>query len=400
MVGYVPTASLYILRRKTMAGGYRNGIKWDIELVRETLWLRKYILVDSIYINANTKLTFKDLEGYYYYQTIHVFLRSEPNKFDVSNPYTIQNIKLWCKLNNKPFELISDKYEKAKLKLQWKCLKEDCGDIFEATWDDIHSSGNGCGVCSGIQVGLSNCLATKNPELSKEWHPTKNGTLTPYNVTCGSNKEVWWQCSKNPKHVWHIGIYVRTNGNGCPYCSHQLPSEDYNLLVCNHELCEEWDYENNKKRPEDYCPNSGKEVWWKCKECGHKWETRITDRNKGNGCPICNQSKGEKRIKEILDFKNINYIPQKTFNGLLGLRNGLLSYDFYLSQYNLLIEYQGQQHEKFIRGLHKSKKDFERQLEHDRRKRGYAETNNIKLLEIWYKDFDNIENILSKTLQL
>lgn len=73
-------------------------------------------------------------------------------------------------------------------------------------------------------------------------------------------------------------------------------------------------------------------------------------------------------------------------------------YDFYLLKHNLLIEYQGEQHEKYKPGLHKSINDFEKQQEHDKRKREYAKQNNIKLLEIWYWDFDNIEKILDNYL--
>ena len=35
-------------------------------------------------------------------------------------------------------------------------------------------------------------LAETNPELIKEWHPYKNGTLIPFDVTSGSGKKVWW----------------------------------------------------------------------------------------------------------------------------------------------------------------------------------------------------------------
>ena len=78
--------------------------------------------------------------------------------------------------------------------------------------------------------------------------------------------------------------------------------------------------------------------------------------------------------------------------------NGLLSYDFYLIDYNILIEYQGLQHEKYKPGFHKSEKDFEYQQEHDRRKKEYAQNNNINLLEIWYWDYDNVEKILDEYL--
>jgi hypothetical protein len=38
-------------------------------------------------------------------------------------------------------------------------------------------------------------LADVNPELAKQWHPDKNGDLTPDDVLPGSNKKVWWRCS-------------------------------------------------------------------------------------------------------------------------------------------------------------------------------------------------------------
>jgi len=47
------------------------------------------------------------------------------------------------------------------------------------------------------------------PELVKEWHPTKNGNLTPEQVTFGSDKKVWWKCSKEQSHEWKAQIKNR-----------------------------------------------------------------------------------------------------------------------------------------------------------------------------------------------
>lgn len=287
-------------------------------------------LISKKYKKHNSKLIFKDENGYLYGLSLTYLQEKRIPKFNKSNPYTIQNIKLWCKLNDKPFELISNKYESNKNKLYWKCLNNDCEEMFDSTWNDI-SHNRGCPYCCNPaqRVGLSNCLATKNPELALEWHPILNGKLTPYNVTSGSNKKVWWVC----------------------------------------------------------------------KECGNEWEAHIANRNNGTGCPECNESHGEKRCRVYFNFNNILYILQKTFDGLIGLGGKLLSYDFYLPKYNLLIEYQGGQHEKFTKGIHQTKKDFERQQEHDKRKREYAKKNNINLLEIWYWDFDKVEKILDSIIQ-
>ena len=78
----------------------------------------------------------------------------------------------------------------------------------------------------------------------------------------------------------------------------------------------------------------------------------------------------------------------------------MLSYDFYLPKYNLLIEYQGNYHDGTVNKEVQSDEKFNRQQEHDKRKREYAKKNNIKLLEIWYWDFDNIEGILKRELNL
>jgi len=235
--------------------------------------------------------------------------------------------------------------------------------------------------------------------LAKQWHPTKNGDLTPYDVTCGSGKNVWWQCSKNPKHEWNTDIDSRVyNNNGCPYCCGQLPSDDYNLLFYYPELCDEWDYIKNKKNPEEYTPKSGQKVWWKCKKCNYEWESHIWSRTGLNcGCPACNKSRGEEQIKMFLEDKSINYTYQKMFYGCKNIFS--LRFDFYLPLFNLCIEYQGIQHYKIIKYFG-GEKVFNNCQVRDKIKRDYCHVNNIKLLEIPYWDFDNIEEILEKELNL
>ncbi len=376
--------------------------KITYEFVKKHLKYLGYDLISQHYIKSSEKLTLRDNDGYYYFAKWNsIQQKSSPEKFSVSNPYTIQNIKLWCELNDKPFELLSIKYNNNHEYLIWKCLKANCEEIFKMNWNNIQNN-RGCPYCTGLQVGLSNCLATKNPELAKQWHPTLNGDLTPYDVTCGIIKKVWWQCDKD--HEWKASIANRCKNRGCPYCSGVLPTIDNNLLVKNPILCMDWHYKKNEKQPYEYCPNSGKKVWWKCNECGHEWKAVIYSRNYGIGCPACSESKGEKQIRLYLKLNNIQFIYQKVFDGLLGIGNGLLSYDFYLPDSNLLIEYQGEHHEKPIdfegRGLKHAKKMFEYQQEHDRRKRQYAKDNGIELLEIWYWDYDNIEKILSDKLKI
>ena len=84
---------------------------------------------------------------------------------------------------------------------------------------------------------------------------------------------------------------------------------------------------------------------------------------------------------------------------MVGVNNNLLSYDFYLPDYNMLVECQGIQHEQPV-NFFGGEEQFKVQQEHDRRKRQYAKDHSINLLEIAYWDFDNIEEILSRELGL
>ena len=84
---------------------------------------------------------------------------------------------------------------------------------------------------------------------------------------------------------------------------------------------------------------------------------------------------------------------------LRGVKGGLLSYDFFLPTYNLVIEAQGEQHEHPVERFG-GEKQFIIQQEHDNRKRNYAHVNKIELLELWYWDINRINDILIHKLQL
>lgn len=114
-------------------------------------------------------------------------------------------------------------------------------------------------------------------------------------------------------------------------------------------------------------------------------------------CPFCSIKKGEQKILSFLQLNNIEYEFQKSYDGLIGVKGGKLSYDFYLPKFNYLIEYQGEQHEHPVEYFG-GEKQFEIQQEHDKRKRMYANHYNINLLEVWYFDYNNIDEILEKTI--
>ncbi len=134
-----------------------------------------------------------------------------------------------------------------------------------------------------------NSLADINPELIREWHPEKNGNLTPYDVFPNSDTKVWWICDEG--HEWEAVIGSRNKGRKCPYCSGNIISYEKSLKAVNPKLLNEWDYEKNIEiSPENVFPNSVKKVWWKC-EKGHSWQATISNRYNGTMCPFCSGNK-------------------------------------------------------------------------------------------------------------
>jgi hypothetical protein len=315
----------------------RKRKSFTLDEVRTQIKSHGFEWVEEEYINSDMLLTIRDNFGYLYLTTLHRLRDFKPRAFHVSNIYTIHNIKLWCRLNNKNFELISTEYvgNKNAQKLKWKCLKLECGEIFESCWSSIYSNGSGCGYCAGQQVGISNCLATKYPEIAKQWHSTKNGELTPMMVTISSNKRVWWTCDK----------------------------------------------------------------------CNNEWRTSIHHRTIGERkCPQCRSSKGEQKITECLDKYKLYYQREYSFEDLFGEFNPL-RFDFaiFTDEENMhlkcLIEFDHKQHFEQIKGW-QTKEQFELGVFYDSLKNEYCRTHNIRLIRISYLEFDNIEEILIKELNL
>jgi hypothetical protein len=61
-------------------------------------------------------------------------------------------------------------------------------------------------------------LSKSHPDLAKEWHPTKNGTLNPHEVDAKSIPRVWWKCPKAVDHEWEVRVSDRVRGPRCPFC--------------------------------------------------------------------------------------------------------------------------------------------------------------------------------------
>lgn len=173
----------------------------------------------------------------------------------------------------------------SSIKVWWLCRK---GHEWKTSISHRYI-GTACPYCAGRKVSNDNCLQTMNPGLAREWHPTKNFSLTPKDVTPYSNKKAWWRCGKG--HEWTAGINERSSGGGCPYCAGKRTSKDNCLQTINPGLAREWHPSKNVPlTPKDVTPGSNKRAWWHCRK-GHEWEAVINSRSAGIGCPYCSNKK-------------------------------------------------------------------------------------------------------------
>lgn len=149
----------------------------------------------------------------------------------------------------------------------------------------------------------NNSLAYVFPEIAAEWHPTKNGNLSPDKVNKGSRYKVWWLGTCG--HEWQMKVCERTkpvrlmkNGKlrkpqGCPYCSGKKVLSGFNDLKSQRpDLAMEWNYGKNVGMdPSEISVGSSKNVWWKC-SYGHEWQSSPDRRINNSGlCPLCYKKK-------------------------------------------------------------------------------------------------------------
>jgi hypothetical protein len=175
----------------------------------------------------------------------------------------------------------------AKL-IWWRCRKGP-----DHRWQDTpahRTHGVGCPFCRGMRVSVTNSLATKAPEIARQWHPTRNGRLKPDQVTAGTGKLVWWKCRRGPDHEWATTVNVRGIGRtGCPFCSGHRISVTNRLSAVAPELAGQWDVKaNGKLTPDDITVGSDRKVWWRCPAGpDHSWREQPQRRAIRKGCPFC-----------------------------------------------------------------------------------------------------------------
>lgn len=170
----------------------------------------------------------------------------------------------------------------------WLC---DLGHEWQTKIYQRTIAGTGCPYCAGQKVAKGfNDLKTTFPLVASQWNKHRNGSVTPDQISAGTEKKYWWVCEFD--HEWEATPANRTRlGSGCAVCDGKKVLPGFNDLASQYpQLATEWS-DKNKLSSNQVVSGSGKKYWWIC-PLGHEWEQTPSVRlNQATGCPTCSNQK-------------------------------------------------------------------------------------------------------------
>ena len=295
---------------------------------------------------------------------------------------TIEEVKQLIK-NTTHCELLSTEYINRNTKMKFLC---ECGNTFETTLASIKASNKQyCNECSLKEV--SKKFSKTHEQFQKELHDKLGDEyelLSRYKNTHTKVKMKHLKCG----NIWETTPSSMLHQNTkCPFCSgnikkttEQFKEEVYKLFGDEYDVLGEY---NGAHTP----------ILMKHNKCGNSWYVRPSNFLNYHSCIFCSpRSKGEDKIVDILKEKNISFEREKRFDGCKNQKK--LPFDFYLNDFNIVIEYDGIQHFK----PSFNEKEFKNIKINDEIKNKFCKDNNIKLIRIPYWEFENIENILKSVI--
>lgn len=427
----------------------------------EEIFKKHNLILKDIYKNNKINMFCMDLYNYKYSTSLNKILSGRtPYRVHASNPYVIENIKLYLFENNKTLKILGLEYKNAYSKINWMC---ECGEIFSSSWGAVQSGKSYCNFCA----------------KSKRWDGYRDYTsevksyckekgftlLTEYIHRCGDIFE--YICDKHRDKGIKTSTYDQmvSCGRGCMECGiesrgikHRFDENKFKVLIESKGfIYVGYDYDNinskyKKVNIHFMCPNhidkgvqkikynnllnsngrckycAGRErtkedlqnelnelhglvtileytdyaspLKAKCNICNLEWETKGVNLTQGHRCPNCAKSNFELEIAKILDKWGYSHIDEFWYKNC---RNkNPLPFDFYLDDFNILIEADGEHHYKPIRRGSMTDDDAEDRLKqiifHDEIKTEYCKANNIPLIRIPYWERDHAEYFLFNEL--
>ena len=358
------------------------------QFMKELYKINKNIKVLGTYINTHTKLPGRcPIDGYEWNISPHNLLASFGcPKCGGTLKKTHSEFKTKLEQIN-PNIILLNKYIDMRHKLKCKCLIDN--NEWEALPQNL-LNGHGCPKCSARNASERNIKS--NEKFVQDIH-TISPNITILSTYKNSTSKIKCKCSIC-KNEWGTVASNLISGKGCPICG--LKKRSLSLTKTHNNFINEMNSTNNSIEIISEYINTHTPIKCRCLNDGYVWEATPANLLKGTGCPICSSSHGEQVISSILDNMSIKYFPQFKFDDCKNIRP--LPFDFYLPDFNICIEYDGQQHFRPVNfgGCtdEQANKSFESTKLTDSIKNQYCKSHNIQLIRIPYFDYNNIEKII------
>jgi hypothetical protein len=264
----------------------------------------------------------------------------------------------------------------------FKCnINNDHGEFWQRP--DNHLSGRGCPKCGRDRI--SEFKKNSEEDIVNRFKETHGDKYIYDNfVYNGFHTNSIMKCKEHGDFLQSPANHIK--GHGCPNCG-LLKTLEYTRLSLEDFIIKAIEIHGGKYNYQDFIYSSTHiKGSIKCNICGYIFEQTPGAHLQGQGCPRCKKSKGELRIIEILDkydidFKDEYKLPEIGDN---------YRYDFYLPDYNVLIEFHGKQHYKHIQFFHKTEDEFLARKNIDDIKKYSARKWKYKLIEFNYKQLKHM----------
>ena len=278
------------------------------------------------------------------------------------------------RLTNNEYKVMEE-YKGTNIKIKMK--HNLCNSVFDVKPNMFLNMGTRCPYCYGNRKKTTE-------EFKEEIFNLVGNEYELISKYDGNKKKV--TLKHNCGYEYEVAPVRFISGDRCPKCSGKkqkttevFKDEIFKLVGNEYELLE--DYKTVFTKVE-FIHN----------KCNKKFLMRPNNFLNGQRCPYCKSSKGEKSIQDYLTKNNISFIKQKYFEDCKDKK--YLPFDFYLEDYNLCIEYDGEFHYRNV--YYES--CLEKTKLHDKMKDEYCNKNNINLLRINYKEKNDIERIIDEAL--
>jgi hypothetical protein len=363
--------------------------KFSYEEVKEYVESVGCKLESNEYINSREKLTFVDPLGHEYnasfstfkYDKQHTCPKCSWNRTKIALSFTYDYVKKY--IEDKGCKLLSDEYIgscESKLKISLRC-----GHVVERSFYVFRNSTLECSRCGGVN--------SYNTDEVRDILLERGYIMDDGEEYLGT--EINFNFHDSEGYKYYSSFHnVKTSNKTSRFSTKNIYTiENIELWMSKHDksyylYCDE------------YKGSSVCNIFLTCKICKHSWYGCWRNIYSGRrGCPACSLSYGERKIYSFLFKNKLDFEIEYEFKDLVSERGNPLRYDFYIKNKNILIEYQGQQHYYSVEYFG-GEKDLLKNKIRDEIKRDYCILNNIKLIEIPYWDFDNIDIILTNELNL